>query len=687
MSRVVNDTPATSHFHFIYGQFALSQWKIPYFTTTMTLREAAQTLKLATDFPGAESIKWRLDELYQRDVDWPRVERKIVPYLNDRSQPQFFNALTIALLPLGSQETLASSFSDSESWSPPELNRKMQKELTVGPFRAGYWDDWKSIDSPEARTGLIRWNPNQVFAVAIDGQHRLAAIQQIGKSAGGAEDPLASTSVPVILILLDPQFGYEAPEHSGLLDVLRRIFIDLNKHAKSVSRARQILLDDKDPISICTRAALEDHLSDDLCSLMASPPRLPLSLIDWHTEQGKFDDGPYITTILGLDWAIGQCLGTKSISDFTNYSEVNRQLKALEQSLELDLRSARERLEDLQQVSQEPFSFLEGNGADELGHIRRAFTEIWNPALVHLFTKLRPYRELIDRRGQHNALDAEFSNWFSLYVRKQRDSFGGKATDDYKTLLGRLARRKERPIGVQTLEQRLEEIEAYKVDNLAFNVAFQRAYIYAFIEFLKVEDRHIHDLAPDEEDFDVEELYDFSEEDENIHTEPRNVSVESTASFADRVCKRAEEFVTAINDLISDWPEFLDVNARYAFVGEEPSEYFWQGTLRKAEGGIDFTQGASVRASEILFWIAAMHTYDRVTDPDRVSDFADLKSGMETGQGNFTKRLMRSARRFADKDTSAAGRILSARDETFEQGKAREEAWARMRHLWQKMGL
>ena len=77
---VVDDVPETPHFDFLYGRYHLSSWLIPYFSTTMSLRDAATSLRLA-DFPGSDDITWRLDELYQREVDWPRVERQIVPYL------------------------------------------------------------------------------------------------------------------------------------------------------------------------------------------------------------------------------------------------------------------------------------------------------------------------------------------------------------------------------------------------------------------------------------------------------------------------------------------------------------------------------------------------------------------------------------------------------------------------------
>ena len=357
--RVVDDIPATSHFDFLYGRYHLSSWVIPYFSTIMPLREAARSLRLVIDFPGSDEIPWKLDELYQREVDWPRVERRILPYLRATEQPQFFNALTIALLPQDSSGYgTTQGFSAGRTWHPPGLvdADRFAKIHTVGPITCGYWTSWSTFSQAEARTGQIRWNPDEVFAVALDGQHRLAAIKELINNPSGRETHWNETSVPVIFVVLDHGFGYVNQADKMLVDVLRVIFIDLNKHAKVPTRARQILLDDKDPTSVCVRALVGDALCNGTDELGSQPLRLPLSLVDWHTEQAKFDDGPYVTTILVLDWAIAALLGAKPVQDFTDYNAIKKQLKALSGSLAIDLQVAKRRLADLESVQFRPFN-------------------------------------------------------------------------------------------------------------------------------------------------------------------------------------------------------------------------------------------------------------------------------------------------------------------------------------------
>ena len=358
--RIVVDTPATPHFDFLFGRYRLSPWVIPYFSTIIPIRAAAASLRLAADFPGSDDVRWRLDELDQREIDWPRVERKIVPYLQATDQPQFFNALTIALLPLEKDlSALDRCFGNAHEWLAPELkdSERFEKTLTAGPIKCGFWTAWTEFSQAKAKTGQLRWNPDQVFAVALDGQHRLAAIKEFVKKKGKPDRHMDDTSVPVIFVVLDPAFGYVAPRPTPLVEVLRTVFIDLNKHAKIPTRAKQILLDDKDPASVCVRALIGGGLCDGTDELRQQPVRMPLSLVDWHTEQAKFDDGPYVTTILVLDWAIAELTGAKPVQDFTDYSAIRRQLKALAQSLAIDLSAAQKRLDGLEQFEMRPFGF------------------------------------------------------------------------------------------------------------------------------------------------------------------------------------------------------------------------------------------------------------------------------------------------------------------------------------------
>src|ERR1051326_4028995 len=94
----------TPELTFLKGAVSLSQYSIPFFTTNVTLGYAADNFKLFEDLAQADTGEWTLEELFHRDISWTRVEFDILQYLKNTSRPQFFNALTIALLPSAAAE-------------------------------------------------------------------------------------------------------------------------------------------------------------------------------------------------------------------------------------------------------------------------------------------------------------------------------------------------------------------------------------------------------------------------------------------------------------------------------------------------------------------------------------------------------------------------------------------------------
>lgn len=686
--RVVEDTPATPHFDFLYGRYHLSSWVIPYFSTTMSLRDAATNLRLAADFPGSDEVKWKLDELYQREVDWPCVERRIVPYLQATAQPQFFNALTIILLPTGhSLSETQQAFAAQRNWRPPALAEadRFPKVLTVGPITCGYWADWNDFSQAETKTGQLRWNPEEVFAVALDGQHRLAAIQQFLANPGVSDDQMRATSVPIIFVTLDRRFGYEAAVSKSLVDVMRVIFIDLNKHAKIPTRARQILLDDKDPTSVCVRALVGETLTGDTTDLQATPARLPLALVDWHADQAKFDEGPYVTTILTLDWAITTLLlGAKPVQNFMDYSAIRKQVLALHQWLSVDMDSALARLDDLEAARFQPFSYSESHANDELDRISRAFQRIWSPVFISLLTDFTPYRDLIAFRRESGSFTLDFANWYRLYHQQESNPYEEWATAEYKRLLDRLQARSS-PVGEAHLDSLRVAIDARKANLLAYNVVFQRAYFLAFREWIMVDEAHLDDLK----DSDVADVFndETSEEssDEGADTTTEHGDAGSNA-LADHVRQRAEEFVRCLNNLVDRRPEIHRLDCVFPR-GDGENQRFWLGTLETAEGVIDFTQGVSLRAQDVIFWVVAMQMYDGRVGPDKRSDFDAFWANVIESDASYMKRIRRSVKRFAERESSAGDRILKARGEEFDQGSSTEEARVRMQWLWAALEL
>lgn len=701
MARNIEEVRSTTQMNFLTGHFKMmSDWRISYMSCSMDMRDLAENLKLASELPGAEQIHWKINELYQRDIDWERVQRKIVKYLLSSDNPQFFNALTVALLPYDStHQRTSDSFLEGE-WSPPKLaGDDFGKVLQVGPISMGFWDGWESPDDVGFQSGQVRWNTDEVFPVAIDGQHRLAAFKEIASNPAGAAVANGGTRVPVIFLLFDSRFGYEAPPGKPTVEVLRQLFIDLNKHAATVSRARQILLDDRDPYARCVRQVVAGELQSGAASLESTPPRIPLSLVDWHSEQAKFDDGPCLTTILGLDQVVTRFLDGKLVADMTSYGALNKQIDRLQDKLGVDLSEAKERLFAAKQ-EEEAFSYSD----KDLEKIDVAFSRVMSEPIANILTGFAPYRTLIELRKDTGSLSLDFQYWFQVYRDSLRERVpGGRAAIEYGRFLSRMKMRDSESLPERWFLERLSDVEDFKRGNLAFNVAYQRAIIEAFTEFEKLDDQVLEELRERGEDmnwdpdFGDEDVWEDSEavtdEDDlpepgadDLGEESSSVAIGSTAEKASVLRIKTKRFVEYLNCLVEGDPTTLNLYCELPV--DDATVRLWQGTLRKpGEGTIDFSQAASRRAGDLIFMAVAMKMYDDHVDPERESEFDEFWAYALEGDDRLSRSFKRALNRWCTVRQGAGYRIVAAREEEPTREGMEEEARIRCAALWSCMGL
>src|SRR5688500_18586434 len=115
---------------YLKGEFALWRYKIPYLSVVVPLKFAAEKFSLLVDIPEAERMEWSLEELFQRDIDWRRIDEELVKYLQNENQPQFFNALAIALLPKSGHGFGARYETKSEY--PPLQDQELESPTQIG---------------------------------------------------------------------------------------------------------------------------------------------------------------------------------------------------------------------------------------------------------------------------------------------------------------------------------------------------------------------------------------------------------------------------------------------------------------------------------------------------------------------------------------------------------------------------
>jgi len=320
----------TAPLTFLKGGFALWNYKIPYYSCIVPLSFAEDKFSLIDDIPDSERFEWKLEELFQRDIAWERIEDELVQYLRNENRPQFFNALTVALLPKAGH-----GFSPeyTESLKIPKLeDDTLDEPIQVGDIQVSYYSGSNQL------AGKIRWCKDTTIAVAVDGQHRLAAIKRIKKNV--TPEQLKRSSIPVIFVIPHVSLGYTEPpikkHDKSIISSLRRIFIDLNKNARQVSTIRNILLDDQDLVSVCTRNLIGEKLSEE-----PEVDRIPLGLIDWVSEKNKFETGPFLSTVLIIYEIINKALEdpkkkeAEGIDDQTIKNWLERVFSPSEKEMEL----------------------------------------------------------------------------------------------------------------------------------------------------------------------------------------------------------------------------------------------------------------------------------------------------------------------------------------------------------------
>ena len=449
---------------FVRGEYRLSQvGRVPYLVAVMSLQDLVNQIKLVEDIPEEARLDWSLEELFQRDISWDRVQTELVNgYLKDANRQSFFNSLTIALLP-------QKGLKIEESYGQPESSP------------TAIYSDWEKIDvgnicveyGPDRSIGVVRWHKERVFPVAIDGQHRLAALKKYYEEEKDVlalgNSPKLDTKVPLIFLILDERVEFEG-RSENLLRTLREIFIDLNKNARRVPKSRLILLEDLDIQSLCVRTLLASNAKE------TSSDVLPLSLVIWQEDEAKFDaESRYshaITSVLNLNEIVHSCLAVKPFEEIDRLdgSQIRTYVAQLNAKLELDPEveaSIKAHLE-LCIDRQDPFSFKD----DHLTALKQAFSEQWTSHITSVFREFTPYKKYLSEAKQIGAIDGMLADYL-LLPEEKREKFEERKKAEHETFNPRLK-----------IEDPLEKLKALKENEWAFYVVFQKA---LFINLFRLE--------------------------------------------------------------------------------------------------------------------------------------------------------------------------------------------------------
>lgn len=226
-------------------------------------------IKLISDIP--ESKRWSIKDLFQRNIDHERVEKGLIQYLNDPDRIKFFNPITLILLPHNSKNEIIKDV--------PFLTEKgVVKDETSADFMEKECSDFYKLGfSDTLQIGKFEWNKDNCFVVAIDGQHRLSALKKIKNTAGNT---FKDWKIPAVLLCIHKE--EDSNVKVGLLEAVRRVFIDINNKSEKITKSRKILLNDSSVLDVISQQLIEfAHSSGD-------SRRVPLVFFNWRGDY-KFE--------------------------------------------------------------------------------------------------------------------------------------------------------------------------------------------------------------------------------------------------------------------------------------------------------------------------------------------------------------------------------------------------------------
>jgi len=304
-----------------YGRYLIEgALPIEFLSTTMSIDEISK-------LTFAKDIRTDLDFelLIQRDIDENRAIKEIGKYISPENGTEFgtlqnngvfLPPLIAAIVNTKDGKTLSRSY--------PKLSSKLEKD-THGDVITREWNDLFKVSLYPSTKGEnfkfedvdgktheelidIKFCKLEAFLghadekggrlVVIDGQHRLFALDYLRKHSE-YKDKVSNLVIPVC-ILYSPESTDENVENNNtptIPDVLRKLFVDVNNNAKTVSGHFRILLSNDN---------IGQMLCNSLCASLLDNNYYngnSLSLLEWNTKsdkESKTISKPYSISSIGV---------------------------------------------------------------------------------------------------------------------------------------------------------------------------------------------------------------------------------------------------------------------------------------------------------------------------------------------------------------------------------------------------
>ncbi len=416
--------------------------------------------ELVEDFEFFETLSrsknWPISKIIQREIDSERVKNIEEGYIRSSRKVKYFPPIVVAILPKENDQLADAFCYDEDTESVDSAKRKIFEKSIFQTINSEFYSNvfLKAKNCAEA-SGLyvlelfsnsnyftLSWDTEKYFAIAIDGQHRMSALIESYKN----DKSIANYKQDVIFLDLSIKSKHE-PSLTPV-NIVRSIFIDINKNPRQVNRSRQILMDDMDTTALLVQTIVNDDDEDGTRVGKYLQPQI----IDWYSEDQKFEL-PYCTSIINL-WEIfnSELLSgvlLSSLDDFKNVKKVTAWKDQIDNLFKVD--SYIEEIQSFNTITKISESFKifkqriasDGDATEEgtednefeyfnfdydvLRVIAYSFEKTFTSSIVKFFNDNSLYKNLINALTNEGAFDKEKTISHSLTISKS------KRTEDQNT--------------------------------------------------------------------------------------------------------------------------------------------------------------------------------------------------------------------------------------------------------------
>lgn len=366
---------------------------------------------------------WPVSQTIQREIDEDRTKDIARKYLLSVDPLKYYPPITVVLLPEENGKIVKEykAISDTEDLRISIYNKfKTQFNISVNPTS----DDVLKKKFKEAQNlsevdgiyilrinygfekTIMCWDPTRFEAVVIDGQHRFESL----KRAKEFSSDVGAFKQDVVFI--DIAHKYKLTNQNPV-DISKKIFVDVNKNAKSMNLSTVIIMDDRDMAALFVQALLDDSGKQ---SNFLKP-----QLIDWHSLNLKHQL-PHLTSVLTLYQIFSDFIFENSnlitVEDLRNNQKVSNFVKILNSKFLVDntietnseyvgvstLASCHNEFkQSIDEDPQNPFVFNFDYNVFKVAS--KNFRTIYQDSFVKLFQELKPYKDVITFMSTKGAFD------------------------------------------------------------------------------------------------------------------------------------------------------------------------------------------------------------------------------------------------------------------------------------------